>query len=70
MINSRKIFAETVEGLRTNTYQDKLMKTGGQVEEMRKFKEETIYIFGDAKFKLHKWESNIKRVGRTEHANP
>lgn len=54
MINSRKIFAETVEELRTNTYLDKLMKTGGQVEEMRKFKEETVYILDDAKFKVHK----------------
>ena len=38
MINSRKIFAETVAELRTNTYLDKLMKTGGQVEEMESLK--------------------------------
>ena len=31
-------FAETVEELRTNTYGDNLMKTGRQIEEMRKFK--------------------------------
>ena len=55
-------FAETVEELRTNTYVDRLMKTGGQVEEMRKFKEETIYILDYAKFKVHKWESNIKEL--------
>ena len=47
-------FAETVEELKTNTYVDKLMKTGGQVEEMRKFKEETSRILEDAKFKVHK----------------
>ena len=44
-------FAETVEELRTNAYVDNLMKTGGQVEEMRKFKEETTHILEDAKFK-------------------
>ena len=49
-------FVETVEELRTNTYVDYLMKTGRQVEEMRKFKEETTYILEDAKFKVHKWE--------------
>ena len=30
------------------------MKTGGQVEEMRKSKEETTHILEDAKFKVHK----------------
>ena len=47
-------FAKTVEELKTNTYVDKLMKIGGQVEEMRKFKEETFRILEDAKFKVHK----------------
>ena len=64
-------FAETVEELRTNTYVDNLMKTGGQIEEMRKFKEETTYILEDAKFKVHKWESNaaakkIEESGKRE----
>ena len=40
--------------MRTNTYVDKVMKTGGQVEEMRKFKEETSHILEDAKFKGQK----------------
>ena len=35
-------FAETVEELRTNTYVDSLIKTGGQVEEMRKFSSRVI----------------------------
>ena len=55
-------FAETVEELRTNTYVDNLMKTGGQIEEMRKFKEEATYILEDAKFKVYKWESNIREL--------
>ena len=65
-------FAETVavEELRTNTYVDNLMKTGGQVEEMRKFKEETTHILEDAKFKVHKWESNIKELKDQKMPNP
>ena len=47
-------FAETVEEWKTNTYVDNLMKTGGQVEEMRKFKEETTHTLEDAKFKVHR----------------
>ena len=65
-------FAETVavEELRTNTYVDNLMKTGGQVEEMRKFKEETTHILEDAKFKVHKWESNIEELEDQNMPNP
>ena len=29
---------------------------------MRKFKEETTHIIEDAKFKVHKWESNVKEL--------
>ena len=35
-------FAETVEELTTNTYVDNLMKTGGQVEEMRSLKKRQL----------------------------
>ena len=56
--------------MRTNTYIDNLMKTGGQVEEMRKFKEETTYILQDAKFKVHKRESNIKELEDQNMPNP
>ena len=61
-------FAETVavEELRTNTYVDNLMKTGGQVEEMRKF----THILEDAKFKVHKWESNIEELEDQNMPNP
>ena len=63
-------FAETVEELRSNTYVDNLMKTGGQVEEMEKFKEETTHILEDAKFTVHKWESNIKELEEQNMPNP
>ena len=61
---------ETVEELSTNAYVDKLMQTGGQVEEMWKFKEDTTYILEDAKFKVHKWESNIKELEDQNMPNP
>ncbi|XP_068700869.1 uncharacterized protein [Montipora foliosa] len=38
--------------------------------EMRKFKEETTYILDDAKFKVHKWESNIKELEDQDMTNP
>ena len=63
-------FVERVEELRANTYVNNLMKTGGQVEEMRKFKEETTYIHEDAKFKVRKWESNIKELEEQNIPNP
>ena len=40
--------------MKTNTYIDNLMKTEGQVEEMRRFKEDTTHILEDAKFKVYK----------------
>ena len=46
------------------------MKTGGQIEEMRKFKAETTHIREDAKFKVHKWQSNIKELEDQKMPNP
>jgi len=63
-------FVETVEGLRSNTYVDNFMKAGGQVEEMEKLKEETTHILEDAKFIVHKWESNIKELEDQNMPNP
>ena len=37
---------------------------------MRKFKEQTTYILEDAKFKVHKWESNIKELEDQNMPNP
>ena len=46
------------------------MKTSEQVEEMRKFKEEATHILEDAKFKVRKWESNIKELEDQKFAKP
>ena len=37
---------------------------------MRKFKEQTTYILEDAKFKVHKWKSNIKELEDQNMPNP
>ena len=37
---------------------------------MRKFKEEATHILGDAKFKVHKWESNTKELEDQNLPNP
>ena len=46
------------------------MKTGGQVKEMKAFKEETTHIVEDAKFTVYKWESNIKELEDQNMPNP
>ena len=61
-------FDDTVQALRENTYVDNLMKTASHVEEMETFKGEATEILEDAKFTLHKWESNVEALD--EEPNP
>ena len=51
---------ETVQTLRDNTYVDNLMKTGEGLEEMKRFKSEATQILEEARFPVHKWESNLR----------
>ncbi|XP_022793733.1 uncharacterized protein LOC111332625 [Stylophora pistillata] len=53
-------FEETVRALKENTYVDNLMQTGGNVEKLVRFKEESTAILESARFPVHKWESNVK----------
>ena len=52
-------FSGTVTVLREIIYVDNLMKTGREVEGLRKFKEEATQILGNAQFPAHKWTSNV-----------
>jgi len=61
---------ETVKVLEEYTYVDNLMKTGHDVESLQKFKEEATEILGDAKFPVHKWESNVIALGSENMPNP
>ena len=45
--------------LKENTYVDNLMQTGGNNEELMRFKEESTAIRESARFPVHKWESNM-----------
>ena len=43
-------------------YVDDLITGDATIEEVEKIKEITIRVFGDGKFKLHKWNSNVKEL--------
>ena len=55
-------YKNTVESLKENTYVDNLMKTGSDIIELEEFKREATEILEDAKFPVHKWESNVKEL--------
>eukprot|EP00795_Rhopilema_esculentum_P008405 gene8405-biopygen9466 len=62
--------ASTLEMLRENTYVDNLMCTGMSIEELQRFKGEASEILEDAKFQIHKWESNIESLESENMENP
>ena len=64
----REEYRNTVESLKENTYVDNLMKTGSDVTELENFKREATIILEDARFPVHKWESNVEELDN--EANP
>ena len=54
-------YEEMIESLEENTYMDNLMKTGSDIRELSRFKEEAIEILQNAKFPVHKWESDVQQ---------
>ena len=46
------------------------MKTGHNVETLEKFKEQATQILEDAKFPVHKWESNVIAIESEDMPNP
>lgn len=50
------------ERYRENTYVDNLMKTGSDITDLEDFKRKATEILEDAKFSVHKWESNVKEL--------
>jgi len=61
---------ETVQTLRDNTYVDNLMKTGQGSDEMERFKSEATQILEQARFPVHKWESNLRELESDGMTNP
>ena len=56
---------EVVAALRKSLYVDDLLNGGQTVEEARKRMSTAIEIFDDAKFVLHKWNSNVAELEET-----
>ena len=54
-------YEETIESLEGNTYGDNLMKTGSDIRELSRFREEATEILESTKFPVQKWESNIQQ---------
>lgn len=57
--NMEPTYPEQVEEIRRSLYVDDLITGGETVTETQLLKESCETIFGEAKFKLHKWHSNI-----------
>ena len=55
-------YQNTIESLKENTYVDSLMKTGSDIVDLEDFKREATEILEDAKFPVHKWESNVEEL--------
>ena len=62
--------AATVESLRENTYVDNLMKTGSDVKELQVFKQEATGVLEEARFPVHKWESDVRTLESGDVPNP
>ncbi len=63
-------YEETVQCLRDNTYVDNLMTVSEDIEGLERFKVEATCILEDAKFPLHKWESNVEELDGDDMPNP
>ena len=63
-------FEDTVRALKENTYVDNLMQMGGDQEQLVKFKKESTEILKNAKFPVHKWESNVGSLESENMPNP
>ena len=59
-------YPEEVERLRRSFYVDDLLTGGENVTQAQERKERAIEIMNDAKFKLHKWNSNCPEIEETQ----
>ena len=64
------ILGATLQHHYDNTYVDNLMKTGEGLEEMKRFKSEATQILEEARFPVHKWESNLRELESGGMTNP
>ena len=65
LTNSKQRYPESaarIKEIEESLYVDDLITGGATIEEDQKVKETAKKVFGDAKFKLHKWHSNVKNL--------
>ena len=55
--------AAYIEEIEESLHVDDLITGDATIEEVQKVKETAVRVFGDAKFKLHQWHSNVKELG-------
>lgn len=65
-----KELKETIKVLKENTYVDNLVKMAHDVGSLEKFKKEATEILENAKFPVHKWESNVNALESENMQNP
>ena len=59
---------EIATTFREDLYVDDLLGGTEAIEQARQNKEDSIVVFGDATFELHKWHSNIRELHGGERA--
>ena len=62
---SKKVYPDKtvcIQEIEESLYVDDLVTGGTTIDEVMNLKETAIRIFGDAKFELHKWQSNNKAL--------
>ena len=67
--NCGQEFWEVVEKVRDNIYVDDLMTRGESINEVKKLKSNSISLFRERMFKLHKWRSNETRLETNDPCN-
>ena len=63
-------FEDTVRALKENTYVDNLMQMAGDQEQLVKFEKRSTEILKNAKFPVHKWESNVASLESRNMPHP
>ena len=62
LANLLSTYPYAVKDILKSLYVDDLFCGGPTIEKAKQLKREATEIFADAKFKLHKWHSNIKEL--------
>ena len=63
-------YESIVDALRENTYVDNVMKTGDNLTELDRLKQEATKMFQSSMFPLHKWESDVETLKGEGMPNP